>query len=198
MAWRLPKPCHVVATATCNKGSYQATGWSRPSGVPPQARRPCLAEGLPTDEGGPPYLDDSVCDYDDLGDANSSPQNFTLKNLQPAMFATKSSRPGIGSAKEVVMARFLSRQKTLLLTLLIALAAVTFALTNSKASPASATQQAEPVSHWEYQIKVAKSPEALVAEANQGGGESWEMVSAVHVLNTNRYQWVGFFKRLKQ
>ena len=42
---------------------------------------------------------------------------------------------------------------------------------------------------------VAKSPEELAAQANRGGTDSWEMVSAVHVLNTNRYQWVGFFKR---
>lgn len=75
---------------------------------------------------------------------------------------------------------------------------MTLALAKSQASPAPVAQQAGPAPHWEYQIKAAQSPEALVAEANQGGGESWEMVSAVHVLNTNRYQWVGFFKRLKQ
>jgi hypothetical protein len=45
---------------------------------------------------------------------------------------------------------------------------------------------------------VAKSPEVLVTQANQGGTQSWELVSAVHVLNTDRYQWVGFFKRLKR
>jgi hypothetical protein len=45
---------------------------------------------------------------------------------------------------------------------------------------------------------VAKSPEALVPQANQGGTQSWELVSAVHVLNTNRYEWVGFFQRPKR
>jgi hypothetical protein len=66
------------------------------------------------------------------------------------------------------------------------------------ASHAPVAQQSGPASQWEYQTMVARSPEELVAQANQGGTQSWEMVSAVHVLNTNRYQWVGFFKRLKR
>ena len=65
-------------------------------------------------------------------------------------------------------------------------------------SPAPVAQQSGPASQWEYQTMLARSPEELVAQANQGGTQSWEMVSAVHVLNTNRYQWVGFFKRLKR
>ncbi|HZI58873.1 MAG TPA: hypothetical protein VFF39_18970 [Verrucomicrobiae bacterium] len=66
------------------------------------------------------------------------------------------------------------------------------------ASHAPVAQQSGPASQWEYQTMVARSPEELAAQANQGGTQSWEMVSAVHVLNTNRYQWVGFFKRLKR
>ena len=82
-----------------------------------------------------------------------------------------------------------------------ALLVMTSTLNSSDASPtiasASVAQSSEPA-HWEYQTMVAKSPEALVTQANQGGAQSWEMVSAVHVLNTDRYQWVGFFKRLKR
>jgi len=78
---------------------------------------------------------------------------------------------------------------------------MTLALNGSDASPTmssrSVSQSSEPA-HWEYQTMVAKSPEALVTQANQGGTQSWELVSAVHVLNTDRYQWVGFFKRLKR
>jgi hypothetical protein len=66
------------------------------------------------------------------------------------------------------------------------------------ASSSAPVAQSGPASQWEYQTMGAKSPEELVAQANQGGTQSWEMVSAVHVLNTNRYQWVGFFKRLKR
>jgi hypothetical protein len=78
---------------------------------------------------------------------------------------------------------------------------MTLALNKSDASPAIASATVAPSSepaHWEYQTMVAKSPEALVTQANQGGSQSWELVSTVHVLNTDRYQWVGFFKRLKR
>ena len=85
------------------------------------------------------------------------------------------------------------------LFVLSALLVMTLALKRSEASSsAPAPVQAETTSQWEYQTMVAKSPEELAAEANRGGTDSWEMVSAVHVLNTNRYQWVGFFKRLKR
>ena len=82
-----------------------------------------------------------------------------------------------------------------------ALLVMTLALNRSGASStiasASVAQSSEPA-QWEYQTMVAKSPEALIMQANQGGTQSWELVSAVHVLNTDRYQWVGFFKRLKR
>ena len=85
------------------------------------------------------------------------------------------------------------------LVLSAALLATTLTLKKSEASsPAANAAQAETTSQWEYQTMVAKSPEELAAQANRGGSDSWEMVSAVHVLNTSRYQWVGFFKRLKR
>jgi hypothetical protein len=85
------------------------------------------------------------------------------------------------------------------LVLSAALLAVTLTQKKSEvSSPAPNAAQAETTSQWEYQTMVAKSPEELVVQANRGGTDSWEMVSAVHVLNTNRYQWVGFFKRLKR
>jgi hypothetical protein len=81
---------------------------------------------------------------------------------------------------------------------------MTLALKKSEASSvadASAGPLAQPSQtgpRWEYQSMAAKSPDELVAGANQGGAESWELVSTVHVLNTKQYQWVGFFKRLKR
>ena len=100
--------------------------------------------------------------------------------------------------------RTISRSAVIFLVLSAALLVVTVALQRSEAFPALASSpaprapQAGPISQWEYQTMVAKSPEELVGQANRGGTDSWEMVSAVHVLNTNRYQWVGFFKRLKR
>jgi hypothetical protein len=89
------------------------------------------------------------------------------------------------------------------LVLCLVLFSMTLATRPSAASLARASSvapyaQNQPASQWECQTMVAKSPEALAALANQGAAHSWELVSAVHVLNTNRYQWVGFFKRLKQ
>jgi hypothetical protein len=82
---------------------------------------------------------------------------------------------------------------------LSALLVMTLAHKRSQASsPMPVAAQAGTTSQWEYQTMVAKTPEELAAQANRGGTDSWEMVSAVHVLNTNRYQWVGFFKRLKR
>jgi len=93
----------------------------------------------------------------------------------------------------------ISRTAAAFLVLSAALLVMTLALKRSEASsPASAATQVETTAQWEYQTMVAKSPEELAAQANRGGTDSWEMVSAVHVLNTNRYQWVGFFKRLKK
>jgi hypothetical protein len=91
------------------------------------------------------------------------------------------------------------RTVAVFLVLSAALLAMTLTLKKSEASsPARNAPQAETTAQWEYQIMVAKSPEELVAQANRAGTDSWEMVSSVHVLNTNRYQWAGFFKRLKR
>ena len=96
------------------------------------------------------------------------------------------------------MIRMIPRTAAVLFVLTFALLVMTLALKRSEASSPTPAQQAETTSRWEYQTMVAKSPEELAAQANRGGTDSWEMVSAVHVLNTNRYQWVGFFKRLKR
>lgn len=91
------------------------------------------------------------------------------------------------------------RTVAVFLVLSAALLVMTLTLKRSEASsPAPGVAQAEITSQWEYQTMVAKTPDELVAQANRGGTDSWEMVSTVHVLNTNRYQWVGFFKRLKR
>lgn len=51
---------------------------------------------------------------------------------------------------------------------------------------------------WEYTMATAASPQDLLAKANKLGSEHWEMVNTTQVLTDNRYQWVAFFKRLKQ
>ena len=84
-----------------------------------------------------------------------------------------------------------------LLALALVLTRVDTSHVRASANAPAAQQSAAPA-RWEYQTLAAKSPEALVALANQGGADSWELVSAVHVLNTNQYQWVGFFKRVKR
>jgi hypothetical protein len=95
--------------------------------------------------------------------------------------------------------RMIPRIAAVFLVLSAALLVMTLALKRSEASsPGPVAAQAETTSQWEYQTMAAQSPEELAAQANRGGAQSWEMVSAVHVLNTNRYQWVGFFKRLKR
>lgn len=97
------------------------------------------------------------------------------------------------------MIRIIPRIAAVFLVLSAALLVMTLAFKRSEASsPAPVAPQSASTSQWEYQTMVAKSPEELAAQANRGGTDSWEMVSAVHVLNTNRYQWVGFFKRLKR
>ena len=96
------------------------------------------------------------------------------------------------------MSRIPSDPKAVTLILVVALATMTLAFTRSQAASTADAPQTEMSSRWEYQSITAKSPEELAAQANQGGSDSWEMVSAVHVLNTNRYQWVGFFKRPKK
>jgi len=74
----------------------------------------------------------------------------------------------------------------------------------SQAPPAAASASAsvsppsEAAARWEYQTMVANSPEALTAQANQGGTEAWELVSVVQVINQRRYEWAGFFKRIKR
>ena len=42
----------------------------------------------------------------------------------------------------------------------------------------------------------AKTSDTLLAQANQAGAESWELVNVVHRTNSN-LEWVGFFKRLQ-
>ena len=97
------------------------------------------------------------------------------------------------------MRKMIPRTVAVFLVLSAALLAMTLTLKKSEAySHAPNAPDDQTMSQWEYQTMVAKSPEELVAQANRGGTDSWEMVSAVHVLNTNRYQWVGFFKRLKR
>jgi hypothetical protein len=95
--------------------------------------------------------------------------------------------------------RTLYRSAAAFLILGVALLSITLALKRSDASPAaaasnpSAAQQSE-APRWEYKVVAAKSSEGLLVQANQDGTASWELVSAVHVTDSN-LKWVGFFKR---
>ena len=86
------------------------------------------------------------------------------------------------------------RSAAAFLILGVALLSITLALKRSDASPLA--QQSE-APHWEYKVLAAQSSEALMLQANQSGAESWELVNAVHVTDSN-LKWVGFFKRRKQ
>jgi len=65
--------------------------------------------------------------------------------------------------------------------------------------PVSRSAQAGPAAGpWEYTVATATSPQEMVNKANQLGSERWELINTSHILTDNRYQWVAFFKRLKQ
>jgi hypothetical protein len=98
--------------------------------------------------------------------------------------------------------RTVYRSAAAFLILGVALFSITLALKRSDAptvvasSNTPVTQQSE-APRWEYKVVTAKSPEALMLQANQDGAESWELVNLVHVTDSN-LKWVGFFKRRKQ
>jgi len=95
--------------------------------------------------------------------------------------------------------RILYRTAAALLILGVALLSITLALQRSDAAPALASSNPPPAQQnegprWEYKVVSAKSSEGLLVQANQDGTASWELVSAVHVTDSN-LKWVGFFKR---
>jgi hypothetical protein len=100
------------------------------------------------------------------------------------------------------MMRALYRSAAACLILGVALLSIPLALKPSDtstvvASSNTALAQPREAPRWEYKTLAAKSPEALMVQANQNVAESWELVNAVHVTDSN-LKWVGIFKRRKQ
>jgi len=60
---------------------------------------------------------------------------------------------------------------------------------SAASSDASSNQQ------WEYLVKNATSEQGVIDQANQLGGQGWEMVSVVRIQGTPA--WRAFFKRVK-
>jgi hypothetical protein len=93
------------------------------------------------------------------------------------------------------------RLAAVLFILVVALLSVTRTAKNPSdalANSAPSAPRSETPVIWEYRTVNAGSQQLIVDNANQLGGESWELVSIAQVENDNRYKWVAFFKRKKQ